>query len=38
MEMMQSFNKTIQYIESALDDEIDEKKIAQSRYILICDV
>lgn len=28
MEMMQSFNKTIQYIESALDDEIDEKKIA----------
>lgn len=38
MEMMQSFNKTIRYIESALDDEIDEKKDCTSLYILICDV
>jgi AraC family transcriptional regulator len=28
MEMMQSFNKTIRYIESALDTDIDERKIA----------
>jgi len=26
--MIQAFNKTIEYIESVLDDEIDEKKIA----------
>lgn len=28
MEMMQSFNKTIRYIESTLDSDLDEKKIA----------